>query len=302
MRIEIGQPCSFKQLGKRNNQEDSRFPDNDTPQQCAPFFLVCDGVGGCDKGEVASSIVCDTFANELSKVDWEYEFTIEDFQKVFTKAFNNVEKASTGERKGMATTLTFVCFHAAGCMAAHIGDSRIYHVRPNVGIMYRSDDHSLVNALVHSGNLTPDAAINHPDDNIITRYIGAAPNGEDRSKATVIQIKDIEVGDYFFLCSDGVLKCVEDKKLVDILSSDVSDEDKMRGIAHLSKNSDDNNTAYLIPIIEVEKEPTMDYVSSSTGSTTYRIEVPVNIASEVSPDAKATFGSKILSFVNRLFN
>lgn len=302
MRIEIGQPCSFKQLGKRNNQEDSRFPDNDKPLQYAPFFLVCDGVGGCDKGEVASSIVCDTFANELSKVDWEYEYTIDDFQKVITKAFNNVEKASTGARKGMATTLTFVCFHAGGCMAAHIGDSRIYHVRPNVGIMYRSDDHSLVNALVHSGNLTPDAAINHPDDNIITRYIGAAPNGEDRSKATVIQIRDIEVGDYFFLCSDGVLKCVEDAKLVDILSSDTSDEEKLNEIANLSKDSSDNNTAYLIPIIDVEKEPTMNTSPSSTGSTTYRIEVPVNMAREVSPDAKATLGSKIRTFVNRLFN
>lgn len=302
MKIEIGQPYSFRQLGKRANQEDSRYPDSDKPQSLEPFFIVCDGVGGCDKGEVASSLVCDTIAEAMGNWDMESYFTIDDFQKVLTKAFNRVEKASTAERRGMATTLTFVCFHIGGCLAAHIGDSRIYHIRPDSGILYRSDDHSLVNALVHSGNLTPDAAINHPDDNIITRYIGATKSGEERSKATVMQIDDIDVGDYFFLCSDGVLKCIDDNRLLEILSEDITDEAKIKEIASLSEFSDDNNTAYLIPIMNVEDKNEDMYHPVLDNNTTFRIEVPMSQARDVSPDAKATLGSKIKSFVNGLFN
>lgn len=302
MKIEIGQPYSFKQLGRRDNQEDSRYPDEDIPQHYTTFFVVCDGVGGCDKGEVASALVCDTIADYLDEIDEESLFTVDDFQKMITKVFNNIDKSSTSDREGMATTLTFVCFHAGGCLAAHIGDSRIYQIRPNSGVLYRSNDHSLVNALVHSGNLTPDAAINHPDDNIITRCIGATKRGEERSKATVMQIDDIEAGDYFFLCSDGVLKCIDDNQLLKILSENADDEMKIKEIAKLSECSDDNNTAYLIPVRQVEKEKDEELEPVLSCNTTQKFQIPAQQARDVSPDAKATLGSKIKSFVNGIFN
>ena len=138
---------------------------------------------------------------------------------------------------------------------AHIGDSRIYHIRPEVGIMYRSDDHSLVNALVRSGNITAEQAINHPQSNFITRSMSCVDAGDDYSAATLVETTDINAGDYFFLCTDGVLDRVSDEKLLMILEKQVSDAEKCRELARLSADSSDNNTAMLIGVSSVESEP-----------------------------------------------
>ena len=154
MKIKINQPYSFYQLGRRDNQEDARFPDSDKPENPLPFFVVCDGVGGLDKGEVASRTVCESFEETLSEFDWSEKLEVSDFENALGKAYEALSDVVNSSTKDMATTMTFVGFHRGGATMAHIGDSRIYHIRPEVGIMYRSDDHSLVNALVRSGNIT----------------------------------------------------------------------------------------------------------------------------------------------------
>lgn len=303
MNIILNQPYSFQQLGKRENQEDARYPNADVPARYAPFFLVCDGVGGCEKGEIASNGVCQAFRKALASKRWDEDFTDEDFQKALNLAYSELDKLSNAQNEGMATTLTFVAFHANGCFAAHIGDSRIYHVRPGSGILYRSDDHSLVNALVHSGNLTPEEAINHPDRNVITRYIGTSVQGQERSKATVLHIDDIQANDYFFLCSDGVLSCVSDRTLLEILSESIQDNDKMLKIARLSQDSDDNNTAYLIPIASVQGGPGIAEAESSPedNKTTFFSKRPEQAREVVSiPGAKTVNGFR--NFFKNLFS
>jgi protein phosphatase len=151
----------------------------------------------------------------------------------------------------MATTLTFLCLHTGGAMVAHIGDSRIYQIRPGAGILYRSFDHSLVNAMVHSGDITPDEAENHPKSNYITRSMNPGNAGQARSCASVLQITDVQAGDYFLLCTDGVLHCCDDNTLLEILSSEMPDEMKMRDLARKCYFSSDNNTAILVGIKEV---------------------------------------------------
>lgn len=256
MKIYLNQPYSFCQLGKRGNQEDARYPDMDKPDKLQAFYVVCDGVGGCDNGEMASRTVCDAFGKCLKHTDWTQTFDIADFGKALDDAYSALYKVTGKHSKDMATTLTFICFHREGALVAHIGDSRIYHVRPGVGILYRSDDHSLVNALVHSGNLTPDEAENHPQSNYITRCMGWVKEDEERAQATVLQIADIEAGDYFILCTDGVLHNTTDDMLVGIVSEDVSDEEKCVKLATMCEDSSDNNTAYILPVREVNKEET----------------------------------------------
>ena len=304
MKITLNQPYSFTQLGGRANQEDARFPDEDRPQGCAPFFLVCDGVGGSEKGEVASHTVCAAFAKALVGTDWSEDFSTEAFQAALGYAYKQMDKASTPENAGMATTLTFVCFHAGGCLAAHMGDSRIYQVRPGAGILYRSDDHSLVNALVHSGNLTPEAAENYPNSNVITRYIAAPGAGGERLEATVVRIDDICAGDYFFLCSDGVLERVSDEQLVDILSSPDSDEEKAARLADMSRDSNDNNTAYLIPIAAVEGDDVSDgnvTDDTSEGPSTLNFSRRPTQALDVSSASDVSLGSRVKGFFKKLF-
>lgn len=256
MEIELHQPYSFNQLGRRGNQEDARYPDEDAPQGVKPAFIVCDGVGGQDKGEVASRTVADAIGEYVNdRFDLTEPFTAEDFAEVLDYAYGRLLAVMNNDTRKMATTMTFVCFNAKGAFCAHMGDSRIYQVRPGTGILYQSDDHSLVNALVHSGNITPEDGIDHPRSNVITRCMTYVEPDAARPSATTVQINDVEAGDYFFLCSDGVLHNVDNKLLYAILASDMTDAEKIARFAELSRNSSDNNTAYLIHVSDVIGRP-----------------------------------------------
>lgn len=304
MEIQLKQPYSFCQLGKRGNQEDARFPDDNMPQGLKPAFVVCDGVGGCDKGEVASRTVADAIGSYMNRVDLTLPFTVRDFAKVLDYAYSCLNSKISSKSTDMATTMTFVCFHDGGVFCAHIGDSRIYHIRPGVGIMYQSEDHSLVNALVHSGNLTPEEAIDHPRGNIITRCMGYVSRDSERPAATTLQIDDVVPGDYFFLCTDGVLHNIDDSELLAILSSDMSDREKINFIAEKSAGSTDNNTAYLIGVDSVEAcdvKPDAECIDNSSVIITTPLEREMNKAVEVTADKDRSFGEKISNFFNRLF-
>ncbi len=308
MEILLKQPYSFCQRGKRSNQEDSRFPDCNAPQGYKPAFVVCDGVGGQEKGDVASRTVADAIGRYMENVDLTNPFTSDDFGKVLEYAYSSLYKRMRSDSREMATTMTFVCFNAAGVFCAHIGDSRIYQIRPEVGIMYQSEDHSLVNALVHSGNLTPEEAINHPKSNIITRCISYVEKGVDKPAATAIQLVDVEAGDYFFLCSDGVLHCIDDNELYSILSSDRTDKEKINLISEKSKGSRDNNTAYLIGVEQVVLDD--DLGVANDVSITEEVEVsgvstvPLDKSHYLSDEVYAkveTTGTKISNFLKGLF-
>jgi len=251
MRIKIGQAYSFHQLGQRKNQEDARWPDSDKPAEGQCFFLVCDGVGGNEGGEIASQTVCESFGKSLSSFNLDGDFSNEDFSHCLDKAYDALDRVARGDNLEMATTMTLAVFHGEGCTLAHIGDSRIYHIRPSEGIVYKSDDHSLVNQMVHSGIITPEEAEKHPQRNVITRYMGPVAEDQSRCMATVLRTKDIKRDDYFLLCTDGVLHNLSDDQILTLLKDNMTDEQKMRKMAVLSEYSSDNNTAYLIHVDEV---------------------------------------------------
>ncbi len=308
MKTHLGQAYSFRQMGQRANQEDSRFPDLDIPDKGQRFFVVCDGVGGSAKGEVASGIVCSSFGKSLRGTDWADSVLDNDtFGLALDAAYDALDEASDSSNAGMATTLTFVCVHRGGCTMAHIGDSRIYHVRPGKGILYRSDDHSLVNSMVHSGLITPEEAVNHPQSNVITRCMEAVEEDRNRSMATVTVTTDIQAGDYFFLCSDGVLHCISDDDLVKILERETGDEEKLTVIAERSAESTDNNTAILIPVISVEEEEgenaDEDPESGDSGdapSVTHRMTGGRQVTTEVASLQKPMKSSRIVRAFKRI--
>lgn len=304
MKIPLNQPYSFCQLGRRDNQEDARFPDEDEPQDSQQFFVVCDGVGGEAKGEVASRAVCGAFACSLAHTDWDRDFSDEDFKRCLNAAYSALDKKSSPENKGMATTMTFMTFHAGGCTVAHIGDSRVYHVRPGSGILYRSDDHSLVNALVHSGAITPDEAIGHSRENVITRCMEAGVSKERRSDATVLRITDIRRGDYFVLCTDGVTHQVSDDRLVEVLSdSDISDKEKCQILASQCEGSADNNTLYMVSVkdVEVDKPQEITNLDNPDNLETTRIRRMGGIASEIAAEKRISIMDKMRNLIGKRF-
>lgn len=165
-------------------------------------------------------------------------------------------KDEESEHKGiMGTTLALLYFSFDKVYIAHIGDSRVYQIRIIGGqpcIVHKTFDHSLVNELLRDRIITEQEAASHPNKNIITRAIQPAP--AKRYEADVSVVNDILVGDYFFLCTDGVIESLTDNELVKILSEDISDSDKINKIREIcSIGSKDNNTAYLIHVKNIEE-------------------------------------------------
>lgn len=305
MKIELFQPYSFCQIGRRNNQEDARFPDEDRPSPDASCFVVCDGVGGEENGEVASRVVCDAFGEYMDSMKPKEAFTADDFRKALSFVYNRLLEVMEMKGREMATTLTFLCFHEEGVLAAHIGDSRIYHIRPHVGILYRSNDHSLVNALVHAGNITPEAGICHQKSNYITRFLGYVEEDAELPIADVIQLNDIEPGDYFFLCTDGVIQQLDEEDLLDILEDKEGNEEKMKRIEERCSNSPDNNTACLIPVqmvsMEEEDLPIWNVDEGEERNITLMLEKNSPVITEVQPVKEASLKTKLVDFLKTLF-
>lgn len=290
MNIKLSQTYSFCQIGERRNQEDARYPDQNVISRQQRFFVVCDGVGGSEKGEVASSTVCQSFADSLEHLDLEImDFGQQKFSEVLSTAYEALDAQASRASKDMGTTMTFVCFHQGGCMMSHIGDSRIYQVRPGQGIVYRSEDHSLVNSMVRAGIISPEQSIDHPQSNVITRCMEPKDPDRDRCMATVVSTTDVRQGDYFLLCTDGVLHQVKDDQLEAILLSGKSDQEKCDLLATLCETSSDNNTAILVHVASVEGSERQETGFSESSRTRILARNPYS-TTEVSPEEHSPEG------------
>lgn len=254
MKFKIFQPQAIHERGSRPNQEDSIFPALNTATVNDRLFILCDGMGGHESGEVASGTVCETmssFINNNLGPDQVLDDTL--VEQAVDAAYAAVNAKDTAGMKKMGTTLTFLCLHKGGCTVAHIGDSRIYHLRPSTNeILYRSRDHSLVYDLFEVGEMTFDEMKTAKNKNVITRVIMA--NQERQSKADIVHITNIKPGDYFYLCSDGMLEQMEDQELLDIFASDRTDEQKRKMLVGQTIDNSDNHSAYIIRIESVEQE------------------------------------------------
>ena len=236
---------SIHEIGQRSNQEDCLYP---MPGQQIPdndVFILCDGMGGHDCGEIASQTVCQAMSSYIR------EHPDTDFDSALAAAYDALDAKDNGAEKKMGTTLTFVKFDEGRCIVAHIGDSRIYQIRPSEKrIVHVTRDHSLVNDLIACGELTPEEAKNSPRKNVITRAM--QPHQERRAKADVAILTDIKAGDYFYMCSDGMLEISEDQDIVNVLSSDKSDAQKIDILRGVTRDNKDNHSAHLIRVVSFD--------------------------------------------------
>ena len=254
---------SLQELGQRANQEDSLFPALGKSTSDDRLFVLCDGMGGHEKGEIASATVCETISRVILST-WHPDEALSDelFQQALSLAFDALDVKDNGEERKMGTTLTFLCLHAKGATVAHIGDSRIYQLRPAsknspAQIVFRTQDHSLVNDLVKIGEITEEEAKHHPQKNVITRAM--QPCQEHRTKADIAHLTDIKPGDYFFMCSDGMLEQSTDDNILNIITKpNTTDEQKLEMLRLVTDENKDNHTAHLVHIDKVD-----DSVASS---------------------------------------
>ena len=243
--------------GPREKQEDSIFPAHGTAQSTDRLFILCDGMGGHDAGEVASQTVCAALSSAIFARNPEAEgsFSDDDFRAGLSEAYDALDARDNGAAKKMGTTLTFLKFHDRGCTIAHMGDSRVYHIRPgksadDTAILFQTEDHSLVNDLVKIGELTREEAKDSKQKNVITRAM--QPCMERRPKADLHHTHDIRPGDWFMLCSDGILEQMEDENLRYIFSEKGGDAaKKVAMLIQVTANNHDNHSAILVQITDV---------------------------------------------------
>ncbi|MEM7367184.1 MAG: protein phosphatase 2C domain-containing protein [Bacteroidota bacterium] len=252
MTIELFPPMAIHERGARPHNEDAIYPALGRAGTEDRLFIVCDGVGGAEKGEIASRLAC---LEMVRFFESNIQGRISD-QDLLDAALQNVESVfdqyllENPQSRGMATTLCLLHLHAAGATLAHIGDSRLYHMRAGK-VLWQSQDHSLVNQLLNKGALTRHEAEHHPHQHVITRAIQG--RSQKATKVDVHLIRDLRANDYFFLCSDGILENFSDEALAYFVTSPRPDAEKIEGIRQKCMgNPNDNFSAYLIHIGQID--------------------------------------------------
>jgi PPM family protein phosphatase len=175
----------------------------------SPLFVVADGMGGAQAGEVASRIAVETFQPGLADAS-EPERALAALALDANARIHELSHSSA-EHAGMGTTLTAIYVGEEQVAIAHVGDSRAYCLRDGE-LMRLTDDHSLVDELMRQGRLTPEEAIEHPQRSVITRALG--PEGIVEVDTRSFQAR---AGDLYLLCSDGLTTMISEEQIASIL-------------------------------------------------------------------------------------
>ena len=174
-------------------------------------YIVADGMGGAQAGEVASRMLVETVESFLSKTPrpWNENALAQSILLANDKILNTARRHE--EYHGMGTTATILSLDGLQAHFAHVGDSRLYLLR---GEEFRqiTEDHSYVETLVRRGELTAEQARLHPMKNVLTQAVGAMTNLHIDTGNFLAQN-----GDRFLLCTDGLTNMVEDVDIKKIL-------------------------------------------------------------------------------------
>lgn len=229
---------SYSNIGKKENNEDSFVILNNV-------FIVCDGVGGRNKGEVASKYVSTRFAELIQFTEFNGDNIKEVVEKIQLEIIELLQNHP--EDKGMGTTLASVIIGDGKLYFTHIGDSRIYHFKDNEKTFYRTTDHSLVEDYLSAGLISKEEAKIHPKKNVITRAI-LADNSREFDEPTIYVVNDVKPNDFILICTDGVLESWDDAELSDLFfETNSTREDKFESIKKKCiAHTIDNNTAIVI--------------------------------------------------------
>lgn len=232
----------------RELNEDNYFVSNEPVGSFQNLFIIADGMGGQNAGEVASKLAIDEFI-DYTKRNVDTSDTIEERFIKGIEYTNNVIYNSAKyniEYRGMGTTFIVCTVVDDTLYIANVGDSRLY-IYDNT-LKQITIDHSYVEELIQAGQITRNESITHPDRNIITRALGTYKDIEvDVFKIDVKHVTKV------LLCSDGLTNMLIDERINEIISSD-KDLDK-QGVQlleeSLKKGGTDNITFIIIDINEM---------------------------------------------------
>jgi len=230
-----------------------RAVNEDSFLAAAPLYLVADGMGGHQAGEIASAAVIDEFAGLTGRMS----LTVDEVHAAFLRARHRVEALPPGAGAGAGTTLTGVVvadIEGEGYwLALNLGDSRTYRLSRGV-LEQVSVDHSVVQELIDSGSLDAVSAAQDPRRNVITRAIGAGSDGEPD-----YWLIPAERGDRMLVCSDGLPGELDADGIREIL---IAEADPQRAATRLvdeavRRGGRDNITALVVDALTVRSRSTV---------------------------------------------
>ena len=211
------------------------------------LYIVADGMGGHNAGEVASSMAVQEVASHIRENIGLLKLGDKEIRDLIRNAIvyanEKIYKTSIIRSNclGMGTTLSMVLVRDNRIYIGHVGDSRIYLIRENI-ISRLTEDHSLVAELVKAGTIKPEEANNHPQKNVITRALGT----EYTIEPDVSQC-DIQNDDFILICTDGLSNAVYEKDMAYVLSntSDLNEACELLIDKAKEKGGFDNITAVI---------------------------------------------------------
>jgi protein phosphatase len=211
----------------------------------APLFVVADGMGGAQAGEVASQTAIESFNEGLADSSHPEDSLLA--QVLAANARIHELSHSNPQHAGMGTTLTAVYVGEQEVSIAHVGDSRAYCLRDGE-LSKLTEDHSLVDELIREGKLTPEEAEEHPQRSIITRALGP--------EATVevdLRVYRARPGDVYLICSDGLTSMVGEQLIATILLANEGLRDAGEALIAAANDAGgrDNITVILLRLEEV---------------------------------------------------
>ena len=258
MKFEILKPEAICGSGKKDIQEDCMFPALGESTIHDRLFIVADGKGGNGKGFLASEYLCKTVG------DFFYQNTCSD-EPLEDDVLDNAlqcarEKLNDNCGDSFGSSFALLYFHRHGCLAAHVGNSKVYHIRPKERLMlYKSADNN---------------GVFKPGDGVEMQIV----------KANITQVK---YGDYFLLMTQGAKQMVNDEELMDIVCEPVNDKTKILRLGKFIKDSDDNHSLYLVHVSGVMNEALDENLPDNERQLMEQVG-KVEEAKEVKATAKST--------------
>ncbi len=243
-------------VGNHREHNEDRYDSFICP--LGTVFVVCDGMGGHEAGDVAATMAIQRIKDMLQKAPptgsipyW--------LRRAFFHAHYDIQNYGQMHygSGGMGTTAVALLITPQGeAWWAHTGDSRLYLLRE--GKLHRlTHDHSYVSLLVDAGYITPESAFGHPQSNQLLFTLGTS-NAYTVVEASSYPIK-VQKGDIFLLCSDGVSGLIPDEQISAILAQSISLPDKARHLiqAALQAGGYDNATAILVEVLRSPVQSSM---------------------------------------------
>ncbi len=226
-----------------------REANEDSYVVAVPVFAVADGMGGAQAGEVASRTAADVLKERGDGAGTPEEELTELVREANRRIYRMAREDPS--RRGMGTTCTAAMVTDRGVTIAHVGDSRAYRLRDS-DLEQLTLDHSLVAELERSGQLSPEAAENHPQRSIITRALG--PEADVEVDAHTHSARS---GDVYVLCSDGLTGMVSDDEMAAILTGEKSLEEAVQSLIRAANQGGgrDNITAVAFRLAEDDEPP-----------------------------------------------